>query len=70
MKGIRHHAELVVAVAMQGTLDPTTVTPLYLREAAILVRPGNPAHIKGAEDLMKSVSGRDCCKRPNPSNLS
>ncbi len=40
-------------VAMQGTLDPTTITPLYLREAAILVRPGNPTHIKGLQDLMK-----------------
>ena len=40
-------------VAMQGTLDPTTITPLYLREAAILVRPGNPSHIKGLQDLMK-----------------
>jgi accessory colonization factor AcfC len=40
-------------VAMKGALDPTTITPLYLREAAILVRPGNPAHIKGLQDLMK-----------------
>jgi accessory colonization factor AcfC len=40
-------------VAMQGALDPTTITPLYLREAAILVRPGNPTHIKGLQDLMK-----------------
>jgi accessory colonization factor AcfC len=39
-------------VAMQGawTQPPS---PLYLREAAILVRPGNPTHIKGLQDLMK-----------------
>ena len=40
-------------VAMQGALDPTTITPLYMREAAILVRPGNPTHIQGLKDLMK-----------------
>jgi accessory colonization factor AcfC len=40
-------------VAMKGALDPTTITPLYMREAAILVRPGNPTHIKGLQDLMK-----------------
>jgi accessory colonization factor AcfC len=34
-------------------LDPASVKPLYLRPAAILVRPGNPAHITGVADLMK-----------------
>jgi accessory colonization factor AcfC len=39
--------------ALAGTLDPATVVLLYLRKAAILVRPGNPAHISGLQDLMK-----------------
>src|ERR1700761_5602418 len=30
-------------VALQGTLDPATIVPLYMRKAAILVRPGNPS---------------------------
>lgn len=34
-------------------IDTTTVQPLYLRPAAILVRPGNPTHIGGVADLMK-----------------
>ena len=33
-------------------LDPKTVMPLYLRPSAILVRPGNPKHIKGVQDLL------------------
>jgi accessory colonization factor AcfC len=41
------------AAAMQGALDSTTITPLYMRKAAILVRPGNPMHIHSLEDLMK-----------------
>jgi accessory colonization factor AcfC len=40
-------------VALQGTLDPATIVPLYLRKAAILVRPGNPSHIRGLEDLQQ-----------------
>lgn len=38
-------------VAMPEHILPGTVEPLYLREAAILVRPGNPAGIKGVVDL-------------------
>ena len=34
-------------------IDPATVQPLYLRAAAILVRPGNPDHITGLADLLK-----------------
>jgi accessory colonization factor AcfC len=34
-------------------IDPQTVEPLYLRESAILVRPGNPNHISGVADLLK-----------------
>lgn len=34
-------------------IDPSTVKPLYLRAAAILVRPGNPKHIRGITDLLK-----------------
>ena len=33
-------------------VDPASVTPLYLRPSAILVRPGNPEHIKGVQDLL------------------
>lgn len=36
-----------------GAVDAATVTPLYLRPAAILVRPGNPDHITGVVDLLK-----------------
>jgi accessory colonization factor AcfC len=38
--------------AMNGELVASTVTPLYLRVSAILVRPGNPKHIKGFNDLL------------------
>jgi accessory colonization factor AcfC len=34
-------------------LDPASVTPLYLRRAAILVRPGNPDHVTGVTALMQ-----------------
>lgn len=36
-----------------SVIDPTTVNPLYIRPAGILVRPGNPQHIQGFEDLLK-----------------
>jgi accessory colonization factor AcfC len=39
--------------AFGGQIDAKTVTPLYLRPSAILVRPGNPGHIKGIADLLK-----------------
>jgi accessory colonization factor AcfC len=38
--------------AMGGELVATTVTPLYLRASAILVRPGNPRKIKSFNDLL------------------
>ena len=38
--------------AMGGELVAATVTPLYLRASAILVRPGNPRHIRGFSDLL------------------
>jgi len=38
--------------AMGGELVPATVTPLYLRVSAILVRPGNPKHIGKFADLL------------------
>lgn len=41
------------AAAMGDRLDASTTTPLYLRSASILVRPGNPAGIKGIADLLK-----------------
>lgn len=34
-------------------IDPTTVLPLYLRPATILVRPGNPGGIGGVADLLR-----------------
>ncbi len=40
-------------ITAMPTIDPTTVRPLYLRAAAILVRPGNPGHIHGIADLLK-----------------
>ena len=39
--------------AFAGQIDALSVTPLYLRPSAILVRPGNPSHITGVADLMK-----------------
>lgn len=39
--------------AMKGAIDETTVMPLYLRPAAILVRPGNPKRICDVPDLLK-----------------
>ena len=39
--------------APYGKIDVATVDPLYLRPAAILVRPGNPRHIRRFEDLLK-----------------
>jgi len=38
--------------AMGGEVVPETVMPLYLRVAAILVRPGNPRRIAKLEDLL------------------
>jgi accessory colonization factor AcfC len=38
--------------AMSGELVAATVTPLYLRVSAILVRLGNPKHIKRFNDLL------------------
>jgi len=37
---------------MGGELLPETVTPLYLRVSAILVRPGNPRHVSKFADLL------------------
>jgi accessory colonization factor AcfC len=39
--------------AMEGRIDETTVTPLYLRPSSILVRLGNPKKIKDFPDLLK-----------------
>ncbi|WP_124950953.1 extracellular solute-binding protein [Sulfuriferula thiophila] len=39
--------------AMDGQLSHQQVTPLYLRPLAMLVRPGNPKHIKSVKDLFK-----------------
>ncbi|WP_027793820.1 substrate-binding domain-containing protein [Paraburkholderia acidipaludis] len=40
-------------VAMGDQLTPAAPTPLYLRPMAILVRPGNPRHIRGLADVLK-----------------
>ncbi len=40
-------------ISAMPQIDPATVKPLYLRAAAILVRPGNPEHITGIADLLK-----------------
>lgn len=37
--------------AMEGAIDESSVTPLYLRPFSILVRPGNPRAVKGVADL-------------------
>jgi accessory colonization factor AcfC len=39
--------------ALGGEIVATTVTPLYLRASAILVRPGNPKHVTGFSDLLR-----------------
>ncbi len=39
--------------ALEGRIDEGTVTSLYLRPSAILVRPGNPEGIQSFEDLLK-----------------
>ena len=41
-------------IAAMPEIDAGSVRPLYLRSAAILVRPGNPAAITGINDLLKS----------------
>ena len=35
-----------------GALVASSIEPLYVRPAAILVRPGNPKHIRGFRDLL------------------
>ena len=39
--------------APAGKIDVATVDPLYIRPAAILVRPGNPKHVRRFEDLLR-----------------
>jgi accessory colonization factor AcfC len=39
--------------AMEGRIDESTITALYLRPSAILVRPGNPRRITDLPDLAK-----------------
>ncbi len=41
------------ADALPGLFELKDATPLYLRPSAILVRPGNPKHIRGLRDLLK-----------------
>ena len=39
--------------AMDGQISLFNVTPLYLRPFSILVRTGNPKHIRGVQDIIK-----------------
>lgn len=39
--------------AMEGRIDETSIRPLYLRPAVIVVRKGNPKKIRGFKDLLK-----------------
>lgn len=39
--------------APPGRIDERTIVPLYLRPVAMLVRPGNPRHIRRFEDLLR-----------------
>ena len=41
------------ALAHPGLVDEAIRTSLYARESAVLVRPGNPLHIKRLEDLTR-----------------
>jgi accessory colonization factor AcfC len=38
---------------MEGRIDEASITPLYWRPSAILVRPGNPKHILDLPDLLR-----------------
>lgn len=40
-------------LAMGGKIQEASITPLYMRPLAILVRPGNPKHLRGVADLMQ-----------------
>ena len=40
-------------ITAMSDIDPATAKALYLRPAAILVRPGNPTDVKGVADLLK-----------------
>lgn len=40
-------------IAALPEINPSTVTPLYLRPSSILVRPGNPKNIAGVRDLLR-----------------
>jgi len=42
-----------LVAAMGDQLGSSAATPLYLRPLAMLVRPGNPRHIRAFTDLMK-----------------
>jgi accessory colonization factor AcfC len=39
-------------LALDGRINELEVRPLYLRPLSILVRPGNPKHIKGLKDIL------------------
>ncbi len=63
IKRARKNADLIYSGAefmmrnfvwlMEGKIDEATIKPLYLRPSGILVRKGNPKHIRGFEDLLK-----------------
>lgn len=48
------HMMSTLAQTFKGVIDPATAKLLYLREAMILVRPGNPKKIRGMNHLLRS----------------
>ena len=49
----RQFSDSVAGATESSRIDPTTITPLYLRPSAILVRKGNPKRIRRFEDLLR-----------------
>lgn len=49
----RQFSDSAVGAIASSRIDSTTITPLYLRPSAILVRKGNPQRIRGFEDLLR-----------------
>lgn len=49
----RQFSDSTGGATASSRIVPTTITPLYLRPSAILVRKGNPKRIRGFEDLLR-----------------
>ncbi|HEY0995664.1 MAG TPA: substrate-binding domain-containing protein [Gemmatimonadaceae bacterium] len=50
---VRQLGDTVGGGPRPGRIDESTIRPLYLRPVAVLVRPGNPKHIRRFEDLLR-----------------